>query len=70
MIKVLKAGFYSTIQDLGRFGQRSFGVPVSGAMDSYSSAFANALLGNDKQDAVDYNNTSAEKFNRNDYDWC
>ena len=52
MIKVLKAGFYSTIQDLGRFGQRSFGVPVSGAMDSYSSAFANALLGNDKQDAV------------------
>jgi len=52
MIKVLKAGFYSTIQDLGRFGQRNFGVPVSGAMDSYSSAFANALLGNDKQDAV------------------
>lgn len=52
MIKVLKAGFYSTIQDLGRFGQRSFGVPVSGAMDLYSSAFANALLGNDKQDAV------------------
>ena len=52
MIKVLKAGFYSTIQDLGRFGQRNFGVPVSGAMDLYSSAFANALLGNDKQDAV------------------
>ena len=52
MIKVLKAGFYSTIQDQGRFGQRSFGVPVSGAMDLYSSQFANALLGNDIQDAV------------------
>lgn len=52
MIKVLKAGFYSTIQDQGRFGQRGFGVPVSGTMDSYSSEFANALLGNVKQDAV------------------
>jgi antagonist of KipI len=52
MIKVLKAGFYSTIQDQGRFGQREFGVPVSGAMDSYSSQFANALLANTKDAAV------------------
>ena len=52
MIKVLKSGFYSTIQDQGRFGQRSYGVPVSGAMDLYSSEFANALLGNETQDAV------------------
>lgn len=52
MIKVLKAGFYSTIQDQGRSGQRSFGVPVSGAMDLYSSEFANKLIGNEKEAAV------------------
>lgn len=52
MIKVLKAGFYSTIQDQGRFGQREYGVPVSGAMDSYSSEFANKLLGNEAAAAV------------------
>ena len=38
MIKVLKAGFYSTIQDLGRFGQRNFGVPVSGHPNGRSSS--------------------------------
>lgn len=52
MIKVLKSGFYSTIQDQGRFGYRTYGVPVSGAMDSYSSLFANALLGNTQNAAV------------------
>lgn len=52
MLKVLQAGFYSTIQDLGRFGYRDIGVPVSGVMDSYSSQFANALLGNTKNAAI------------------
>jgi len=52
MIKVLKSGFYSTIQDLGRFGYRDYGVPISGAMDLYASEFANALLGNSKECAV------------------
>ncbi len=46
MLKVLKSGFYTTIQDTGRFGYRAYGVPVSGAMDAYSSQFANAILGN------------------------
>lgn len=48
MLKVLQTGFYSTLQDAGRFGYREYGVPVSGAMDSYSARFANALLGNKK----------------------
>lgn len=48
MLKVLQTGFYSTLQDAGRFGYRKYGVPVSGAMDSYSARFANALLGNKK----------------------
>lgn len=52
MVKVVKPGFYTTIQDLGRFGYQDYGVPVSGAMDHYSARFANALLNNDKNDAV------------------
>ncbi|NNE33188.1 MAG: biotin-dependent carboxyltransferase family protein [Winogradskyella sp.] len=52
MIKVLEPGFYSTIQDLGRFGYRKYGVPVSGAMDGYSSQFVNMILGNEKKAAV------------------
>ena len=52
MIKVLKPGLYTTIQDTGRFGYRNQGVPVSGAMDSISASFANALLNNKKNDAL------------------
>ncbi|MDU8886257.1 biotin-dependent carboxyltransferase family protein [Yeosuana sp. MJ-SS3] len=51
MVKVISPGFYSTIQDLGRFGYRQFGVPISGVMDSYSAKLANAILGNDENDA-------------------
>ncbi len=52
MLKVLKSGFFTSIQDQGRFGQRCYGVPVSGAMDSYSSQFANAILGNSTNAAM------------------
>lgn len=52
MIKVLKPGFYSTIQDLGRFGFQKYGVPYSGALDNYSANLANTILGNDKNAAV------------------
>ncbi len=52
MIKVLKSGLYTTIQDLGRFGYRNQGVPVSGVMDSISASFANALLDNNENDAL------------------
>jgi biotin-dependent carboxylase-like uncharacterized protein len=52
MLKVIKSGFFTSIQDLGRFGFRSYGVPVSGAMDTYAFQFANVLLGNSKEDAV------------------
>lgn len=46
MINILKSGFYTSIQDLGRFGSLEYGVPRSGAMDQYASGVANALLGN------------------------
>lgn len=52
MIRVKEAGFYSTIQDLGRFGFRHFGVPVSGSADTVSSGRVNALLENNPTDAV------------------
>ena len=52
MIKVLKAGFYTSIQDKGREGYASIGVPVSGAMDTYSSDLANRILNNVETDAV------------------
>ncbi|MEM7380015.1 MAG: biotin-dependent carboxyltransferase family protein [Bacteroidota bacterium] len=52
MIKVLHTGFFSTIQDWGRKGYRNKGVPVSGVMDRYSAAMANALLENEETDAL------------------
>lgn len=52
MVRVIKPGFYTTIQDLGRYGYQDYGVPVSGAMDHYSAQFANALLNNNENDAV------------------
>jgi antagonist of KipI len=50
-IKILKPGFFTTIQDLGRFGFQQYGMPVSGAMDLYSFKRANFLVGNDQNEA-------------------
>ncbi|MDO5972031.1 biotin-dependent carboxyltransferase family protein [Flavivirga aquimarina] len=52
MVKVLKAGLYTTIQDLGRYGYQEYGVPYSGVMDAYSASMANILLGNNENTAV------------------
>lgn len=52
MLKVLRAGFFTSIQDQGRFGFRHMGVPVSGVMDAYSASIANSLLENDESAAV------------------
>ena len=52
MITVVKPGFYTSVQDRGRFGHRHFGVPVSGVMDHQSAALANELLENDADAAV------------------
>ncbi len=45
-LQVIKRGMQSTIQDLGRFGYRKIGVPISGAMDSKSLKDANTIIGN------------------------
>ncbi|GED66944.1 hypothetical protein BRE01_06460 [Brevibacillus reuszeri] len=46
MIKVLKAGLQTTVQDRGRIGFYEIGMPPSGAMDQYSYTVANLLVGN------------------------
>lgn len=52
MIELLSSGLHTSIQDMGRFGHRAMGVPVSGAMDSISAQKANALVGNDFNSAL------------------
>lgn len=51
VFRVVKPGLFTSVQDLGRFGFQRFGVPVSGAMDKYAFACANALVGNAASDA-------------------
>ncbi len=46
VFKVLSPGGFSTVQDQGRRGCLERGVPVSGALDQYALAAANALVGN------------------------
>lgn len=52
MLKVLKSGFYTTVQDSGRIGFRDKGVPVSGVMDAISVERINSLLENKASAAV------------------
>lgn len=52
MLRVLKSGIYTSIQDQGRKGYAQYGLPTSGAMDMYSANLANLILGNDLNDAV------------------
>jgi antagonist of KipI len=46
IFKVIKPGLQTTVQDLGRYGFREYGVSPSGAMDSYSLQMGNLLVGN------------------------
>jgi biotin-dependent carboxylase-like uncharacterized protein len=51
-IEVRKPGLSTTIQDGGRSGYYHLGIPPSGALDQYSLAAANALVGNDPDAAA------------------
>ena len=46
MIKVIAPGWFSTVQDAGRWGYQAYGMPVAGAMDRYAYRVANLLAGN------------------------
>ena len=45
-LKVRRAGMLTSVQDLGRWGFQSSGVPVAGAMDLPALRIGNAMLGN------------------------
>jgi antagonist of KipI len=50
-IDITRAGFLTSVQDLGRLGFRQFGVSVGGALDSHGLRVANLLVGNDESSA-------------------
>jgi antagonist of KipI len=46
VLRVLKPGFLSTLQDLGRHGYQRLGISPGGAMDALALRLANRLVGN------------------------
>ena len=52
MLEIIRAGIFDSVQDLGRFGFRSLGVAVSGAMHQKAFAHANSRLANHPNDAA------------------
>jgi antagonist of KipI len=48
--EVLEPGILTTIQDLGRYGFSQFGVPPSGALDTFSLRVGNLLVGNREEE--------------------
>ena len=51
-VRVIRGGMLTTVQDTGRWGYQSRGVPVAGPMDPFSHRLANALVGNDRAAAT------------------
>jgi antagonist of KipI len=47
----IRAGFLTSVQDLGRTGFREFGVSLGGALDPHALRVANLLAGNDESAA-------------------
>lgn len=50
-VAVVRAGMFTTVQDMGRVGQRGRGVPLGGATDAFSLRVANIVVGNDERAA-------------------
>ena len=51
-VKVLRPGLLTTVQDHGRYGLQHIGLCPGGAMDPFSLALANALVGNPPDEAA------------------
>jgi len=49
--EVLEPGILTMVQDLGRYGFSQFGVPPSGALDTFSFRVGNLLVGNQEEEA-------------------
>ena len=52
MIEIINHGFYTSIQDMGRYDFQAFGVPISGALDQQAYCMANRILNNPHKAAV------------------
>jgi antagonist of KipI len=52
MMRVLRPGLLTTVQDLGRPGYQQYGVVVGGALDAFAARVANLIVGNDDNAAV------------------
>lgn len=50
-VRVTRAGFHTTVQDLGRAGYRASGVSPGGALDQQAMRVANLLVGNEEDAA-------------------
>ena len=48
ILEIIEPGLLTTVQDRGRYGYQRFGVPVSGALDTFALRAANLLAGNDQ----------------------
>lgn len=51
-ILVVRSGWLTMVQDLGRYGYQQYGVSVAGVMDHLSAIVANRLVGNSDHAAV------------------
>ncbi|KGT90398.1 hypothetical protein NG99_18640 [Erwinia typographi] len=52
MLKIIRAGMATTLQDAGRTGWRQYGVSQSGVLDHPAMVTANLLVGNARNSAV------------------
>ncbi|MBE5252588.1 5-oxoprolinase subunit PxpC [Mixta mediterraneensis] len=52
MLRILRAGLATSIQDSGRNGWRQYGISTSGVLDQPAMTTANLLVGNDPGSAV------------------
>src|SRR5687767_3091739 len=52
MIRVLKPGLLTTVQDLGRPGYQQYGVVVGGALDTFAARVVNLIVANDENAAL------------------
>jgi antagonist of KipI len=51
-LKIIKAGVFDTIQDLGRYGSQYLGINPGGAMDHFAAQAVNILVGNNTTEPV------------------
>lgn len=49
---IISPGLFTTVQDMGRYGFQKFGVPITGALDSFAAQMANFLVGNNSNAAL------------------